>query len=99
MVKSRKIRGQHGRKTRKAQKNIGIIRGGRVNEKYNWFIRIVDDCTKYFWLNDINWKADVDIAKRTSSYNKTLKLKNRRFLRRISIHCNGFNYQSFKYDV
>jgi hypothetical protein len=75
MVKSRRTKNKRRSKTRKMQKNIGIIRGGTVNSSNNWFIRIVDNCTKYFWLNDSNWKEGVNIAKRRTTYNRTLKDK------------------------
>ena len=49
---------KNAKKTRK-----NIIYGGKVERDDNWFIQIVNDCCKQFWLNDPRWK-EIDIKER-----------------------------------
>ena len=63
--------------SKKTRKNI--IYGGMVKKTDNWFIQIVNDCCKEFWLNDPAWEDGSiifpsGIHTQSRPYNKQFKM-------------------------
>jgi hypothetical protein len=53
--------------------------GGVVKKTDNWLIQSVNDCCKYFWLNDEQWDANITNTEKITSISGTIKPANREF--------------------